>query len=279
MNRRKFLQSGIAIGAAGVCASPILAGQFTGRIRKSLKYSMIDVRLSLVQQFQLLKRADFDGVEISLRDGLSPQEVRAATDATEIAVHGVIHGAGDDCSASIDLCEQVGGSTVLVVAPELDNLSYADNFARSLAVVRKAIPLAEKQNVRLLIENVRASFLKTAEEMARFIDELESPAIGAYYDTGNTITWTKQTAQHWAHVLGHRIVKVDIKDRGHAEFGDPKLKSQTAVGTDGGEVHWANVRRELAAVNFSGWASAEVKGGDARRLSGVSKWMDQVLDL
>lgn len=284
MNRRKFLQCGTAFGAvgfgvAGACPSPVSGGQFTGKIRKSLKYSMINVRLPLVQQFQLLKRAGFDGVEISLRDRLSPKEVRAAIHTTKIEVHGVIHGADDDYSTSIDLCEQVGGHTVLVIARELKNLSYAENFARSLDIVRKAIPLAEKQNVRLLIENVRASFLKTAEEMARFIDELKSPAIGAYYDTGNTITWTKQTAEHWAHVLGRRIVKVDIKDRGHAVFGDSKLKSKTAVGTDGGEVHWANVRKELAAVNFSGWASAEVKGGDAHRLSGISEWMDQILSL
>ncbi|TWU60324.1 Xylose isomerase-like TIM barrel [Rubripirellula tenax] len=279
MNRRKFLECGIAIGAVGVCASPALGGQLTGRIRKSLKYSMIDERLPLVQQFQLLKRAQFDGVEISLRNGLSPKEVRAAIDATEIEVHGVIHGADDEYSASIDLCEQVGGNTILVIAQEFEELSYAENFARSLDIVRRAIPRAEKQNVRLLIENVRASFLKTAEEMARFIDELESPAVGAYFDTGNTITWTRQTAQHWANVLGHRIVKVDIKDRGHTKFGDPKLKSQAAIGTNGGEVHWANVRKELADVSFSGWASAEVKGGDAERLTGISKWMDQVLDL
>lgn len=279
MNRRKFLQCGIALGAVGVCCPPVTAGRFTGKIRKSLKYSMISERLPLLEQFQLLKRAGFEGVEISLRDGLSPKVVRAATDATEIEVHGVVHGADDDYSTSIDLCEQVGGSTVLVIAREIKTLSYAENFARSLDIVRKAIPIAEKQNVRLLIENVRVSFLKSAEEMARFIDELKSPAIGAYYDTGNTITWTKQTAEHWAHVLGRRIVKVDIKDRGHAEFGDPKLKSLTAVGTDGGEVHWANVREELSAVNFSGWASAEVKGGDAQRLSGISEWMDQVLDL
>jgi L-ribulose-5-phosphate 3-epimerase len=279
MNRRNFLQCGIAFGAAGVFPSPVSGGQFTGKIRKSLKYSMIGERLPLVQQFQLLKRAGFDGVEISLRDGLAHKEVRAAIDATGIEVHGVIHGADDDYSASIDLCKQVGGDTVLIIARELKNLGYAENLARSLDVVRKAIPHAEKQNVRLLVENVRVSFLKTAEGMARFIDELESPAIGAYYDTGNTITWTKQTAQHWAHVLGRRIVKMDIKDRGHAEFGDPKLKSQTAVGTDGGEVHWANVRKELAAVNFSGWASAEVKGGDAQRLAGISAWMDQVLKL
>ncbi|QDT02176.1 Xylose isomerase-like TIM barrel [Rubripirellula lacrimiformis] len=279
MHRRKFLQGGIALGTMAASAPPLLGGPFTGKIPKSLKYSMIGERLPLADQFQLLKQSGFDGVEISLRDGLAVKDILAAIDATQIDVHGVIHGYDDDHSASIDLCQQVGGNSVLIIAREIAKLSYADNFARSLEIARKAIPHAEKHNVRLLVENVRASFLKTAEEMARFIDELESPVVGAYYDTGNTITWTKQSAQHWAHVLGHRIGKLDIKDRGHAVFGNPKLKSKTAVGTDGGEVHWQKVRQELATVNFSGWASAEVAGGDAQRIAGISHWMDQVLDL
>ena len=46
---------------------------------------------------------------------------------------------------------------------------------------------AEKLGVRLLVENIRGSFLKKAEEMARF-DEFKSPAVGAYFDTGNAIS-------------------------------------------------------------------------------------------
>ncbi|QDT11115.1 sugar phosphate isomerase/epimerase family protein [Stieleria marina] len=279
IDRRSALRCGLALGALGTGASIAVGGQLTGKIRKSLKYSMIGERIPLLQQFKMLRRSGFDGVEISLRDGLVPKDVLAAVEATEIQVHGVINGANDDCSGSIELCQQVGGNTVLIIAREIKTLRYDDNFARALDVVRKAIPLAEKHDVRLLVENVRASFLKTAEEMARFIDELKSPVVGAYFDTGNTITWTKQSAEHWAHVLGPRTVKLDIKDRGHAVFGDPKLKSQMAVGTDGGEVHWQNVRKELAAVSFCGWASAEVKGGDEQRLTGIADWMDQVLHL
>jgi len=116
--------------------------------------------------------------------------------------------------------------------------------------------------------------------MARFIDHCDSPVVGSYFDVGNVITWTKQLPEHWVRVLGKRIGELHVKDRGHAEFGDPKLRSKTAVGTDGREVHWANVRKELARLNFSSWATAEIKGGgERRRLAGVAKWMDQVLGL
>ena len=114
--------------------------------------------------------------------------------------------------------------------------------------------------------------------MARFIDSFDSSAVGAYYDTGNTITWTRQSAEHWAHVLAQRIQKIDIKDRGHADFGDANLRSATAQGTDGGEVHWTNVRHELTVNNFQGWATAEVKGGDRKRLQDIATWMNSVLN-
>jgi len=166
---------------------------------------------------------------------------------------------------------------VLVLAREDPEKSWDENFRHWQEIVRRGIPAAEKHGVRLLIENVRATFLKTAEGMARFIDSFDTPVVGSYFDTGNTITWTEQPAEHWADVLGERIGKLDIKDRGHPEFGDEDLAVEGAVGTDGGEVNWKGVREELAEVNFDGWATAEVAGGDRERLAGIAEWMNQVL--
>tara|TARA_B100000963_G_C22022693_1_gene407729 strand:+ start:217 stop:462 length:246 start_codon:yes stop_codon:yes gene_type:complete len=49
--------------------------------------------------------------------------------------------------------------------------------------------------------------------MVRFIDELKSPMVGAYFDTGNGISWTEQSTEHFVCILGRRILKFDIKDR------------------------------------------------------------------
>jgi len=46
-----------------------------------------------------------------------------------------------------------------------------------------------------------------------------------------------------------------------------------------GEVDWAAVRRELIALNFTGWATAEVRGGDEARLTEVAANMDKALGL
>lgn len=43
-----------------------------------------------------------------------------------------------------------------------------------------------------------------------------------------------------------------------------------------GNIDWAEVREELANIRFSGWATAEVAGGDAQQLDLVSKQMDEV---
>lgn len=247
------------------------------RISIAVKLHMVQEKLSIGEKFQLLKDLGFDGVEVSIRDRNLVPEITRATHASDLPVHGVVNSSAPDISTAIRMASDIGADSVLIVAEQNANRYYDQNFGHWRNQLNAALPLAEKHNVRLLIENVRATFLKKAEEMARFLDSIDSPMKGAYFDTGNTITWTKQSAEHWARVLGQRISKIDVKDRGHANFGDPKLASATAIGTDGGEVHWKNVRAELKRVNFSGWATAEVRGGDRKRLQQIAEWMRVVL--
>ncbi len=277
MNRRTFLSASTAALASTLLPAPAPAGQFTGKIKKAVKLGMVTEKLPTTDKFKLLQDLGFDGVEVYTRARKETADYRKAIDATGFPVHGVVNSSNPDLADAIEMATDLGGASLLVVAEENPRLSYEQNFKHWQTIVRPALPLAEKRRVRLLIENVRATFLKTAEGMARFIDSFENPWIGSYFDTGNTITWTEQNAEHWAGVLGARIGKLDIKDRGHAEFGDKKLARPGAVGSDGGEVHWANVRRELAKIDYHGWATAEVRGGDRKRLAGIAKWMDGVL--
>jgi len=280
VNRRRVLMLGAAGGFAAFGSSPrSFAKDEKGQIKIAVKYSMIRESVSVQAKFETLKSAGFQGVEITIGQRHEAKEIIRAIDATGVVVHGVVHGSSDNYEEPLNLCNTVGGDAVLVVARLKPKLSYDENFKLAQGYLRKAIPRAEKLGVRLLVENVRDSFLKKAEEMARFIDELKSPAAGAYFDTGNAITWTDQTAEHWVRMLGHRIAKLDIKDRGHENFGDPKKRSPDAIGTDGGEVHWKNVRRELERIKFAGWATAETKGGDEIRLKGMARWMRGILRL
>lgn len=279
MDRREFLGIGVGACLASVPAAAAWSGPLAGGIKKAVTFRMIAEDLSVLDKFKLLGDVGFDGVEVHIADKLDRREVAQAIEATGIAVHGIMNSSKPDIRQSIELASYYGGTSVLVVAAEDSKQTYDENARHWRQLIRSAVPHAEKLQIRLLVENVRATFLKTAEGMARFIDQCDSPMVGWYFDVDNAITWTNQPPEHWARVLGKRVGKLHIKDRGHPEFGDPKLKSKTAVGTDGGEVDWANVRNELARLSFSGWATAELKGGDRQRLARIAKWMDQVLRL
>jgi hexulose-6-phosphate isomerase len=46
-----------------------------------------------------------------------------------------------------------------------------------------------------------------------------------------------------------------------------------------GDLDWADVRKALAEIQYTGWAAAEVDGGDLERLKEVSANMDRVFGL
>lgn len=89
--------------------------------------------------------------------------------------------------------------------------------------------------------------------MARFIDELASPSIGAYYDVGNVVafSWT----EHWIEILGPRIGLVHVKDfkrtRGLHSGGvfEDLLK---------GDIVWPAAIAALEKAGFDGYLTAEV---------------------
>jgi hexulose-6-phosphate isomerase len=86
-------------------------------------------------------------------------------------------------------------------------------------------------------------------------------------------------AEHWVEVLGKRIGKLDIKEYSL----DVAMKQGMAKGFDTplgeGSINWAGVRKELEKLSFTGWAAAEMKGGDWAYLTDVAKRMDRVLGL
>lgn len=245
-----------------------------------MKFHMIDEpALSVTEKFELLREVGLDGVEFKFDEKVSLPEIEEAREKTGLPVHGIVNAARTEILPAIDMAHRLGGNSVLVLAGENSDLSFSENAKVWKEHIRRALPEAEKRGIRLCIENVRATFLKTAEAMVEFVDSFGSPNVRSYFDLGNTITWTEQSAEYWAEVLGDRIYKLDIKDRGHPEFGDERLKRAGTQGTNGGEVHWEKVRSNLREIDFSGWATAEVRGGNRERLAGIANWMRDVLEL
>ncbi len=88
-----------------------------------------------------------------------------------------------------------------------------------------------------------------------------------YYDIGNH--WKYGQPGDWIRAFGRRVVKVDIKG-----FSRPKSEF---VDIGEGDLPWGQVREALAEIGFTGWSTAEVKGGDVDRLTTVCDQMRKAL--
>ncbi len=286
MKRRECL-SALGVVAATVAGSPTetaAAGQFSGKIRKAIKYQMIggrDQSLSVEDKFRLVKDIGFDGIEVRSEAKADAEESLAAYEraqrSTGLPIHGIIHSSNPDLRLAIDQAKRLGGTSVLHVVRYNKNISYLQNYRETLDIIRRASDHAAKRDVMILVENVWASYLIEPMGMARFLDQVGSPMAGAYFDIGNVVRWG--WPEHWIEVLGKRIKKLDVKEYDL----DIAMTRGMRRGFDGalgaGSIDWAKVRQQLAQIDFQGWATAEVPGGDRDRLADIANQMDQVLDL
>jgi hexulose-6-phosphate isomerase len=286
IDRRCFIQtSGRFLAAAAAPAllarpSVALAQQSGPRYKKAVGWGMIEGDLSVEDKLKLVKDVGFEGVEVSAglgkKNGLEPKDLARASEKIGVAVHGLV-GSAPDLTSAIDEAAVYGTTSVLHVARPNPKGSFMENYKSTQELIRKAIPNAEKRRIHILIENVWNTFLIEPLTMARYIDELDSPFVKAYFDIGNVVRWG--LPQHWIEVLGKRIVKIHIKEYDL----NVAMKEGMSKGFDcpigKGSIEWDRVREELKKIDYRGWATAEVNGGDRKRLAEISEQMDQVLEL
>ncbi len=280
MNRRHFLYLSAAAAAA---SAPVLpgsasAGELTGRIHKSLKWSMVaDRTASMGETFKKIKACGFEGIEPNFGEVKDAAEWKAASRDSGLAIDCVVSPSVRGIEAAVDLCKDLGGDSILVVAPYDHARSFADNYQQSLTALKAAAPHAEKQKIKILVENVWATFLISALDMAKFVDDVGSPAVGVHYDVGNVVRWG--VSEHWIEVLGKRIGKLDIKEYSLPLAMKEGMSKGFGVPLGEGSINWAKVRAELKKLDFTGWAAAEVGGGTWDHLTDIAKRMDKVLGL
>ena len=173
-------------------------------------------------------------------------------------------------------CASYGGTTALLVPAVVNGeVGYDEAWERSSAEIRKVLPLAEELGVQIALENVWNGFLLSPLEAARYVDQFESEAIGWYFDVGNVVNfgWPEQ----WIRILGPRILKLDIKEFSRKKRNDEGLWKGFGVKIGDGDCDWPAVRAALAEIGYTGWATAEVGGGDEERLRDIKARMDEVL--
>jgi L-ribulose-5-phosphate 3-epimerase len=280
MKRRNFLLTSCALAVAST-ANTVTAAENTGKIKKAVKYHMVTGKLSVKDKFRLVKDLGFDGIETRVALGEKNRALvesyLEASQKTGLPIHGVIHSSNPTLKEAINQANYLGANSVLHVVPYDQKLGYFENYEKTQQTIRAATSQAEEQQVMILLENVWATFLIDPIAMGRYIDEIDSPMVGAYFDVGNVVRWG--WPPHWIEVLGARIKKLDIKEYDLKIAMNEGMRNGFRQPLGSGSIDWKKVRQELAGIKYNGWATAEVKGGDRSRLTEIASQMNDVLQL
>jgi L-ribulose-5-phosphate 3-epimerase len=253
---------------------------------KSVTLRMFPETMPTLRRLDLARDAGFAGVEVNLEPwqeySLDTAEselvkLRQAVEARGLRVSAVYDreqwhfpmtsqnpATRERCQTIIErlarTAQTLGTDAVLVMPGAVDNsalapqpelVPYAQAYQNAQGVLRRVAKTAgERYRVHLVAENCPNKFLVSPLEFACFLDEVDSPWVGACFDTGNA-QWYG-FPEHWIPVLGHRMRRVHLKDNrvvGGSVVATPLLA---------GDVNWPAVRQALEAVPYDGWITAEI---------------------
>ena len=286
MDRRTFLQT-IAAGVVATSARPIAETA----PRKAVLISMLPKELSYAERFRVARDAGFDAIEMQtvVRED-EAAEVRDAAKRTRLRIHSVMNmdhwrfplSSSDPAVVSRSVAGMDtslrnaalwGADAVLLVPAVVDQTtSYRDAWTRSQQVIReRLLPLARELKVIVAVEEVWNKFLLSPLEFARYVDELDSPWLKAYFDVGNVVFYGYP--QDWIRSLGARIAKVHLKDF-HLDRPNGRF-AWTNLGD--GDIDWLDVRRAFDEVGYRGYFTTEVTGGDTEYLKDLAARVDRFL--
>ena len=286
MDRRTFLQT-IAAGVVATSARPIAETA----PRKAVLISMLPKELSYAERFRVARDAGFDAIEMQtvVRED-EAAEARDAAKRTGLRIHSVMNmdhwrfplSSSDPAVVSRSVAGMDtslrnaalwGADAVLLVPAVVDQTtSYHDAWTRSQQVIReRLLPLARELKVIVAVEEVWNKFLLSPLEFARYVDELDSPWLKAYFDVGNVVFYGYP--QDWIRSLGARIAKVHLKDF-HLDRPNGRF-AWTNLGD--GDIDWLDVRRAFDEVGYRGYFTTEVTGGDTEYLKDLAARVDRFL--
>jgi hexulose-6-phosphate isomerase len=264
--------------------------------------------LDVFEALKLAKEHRFDALELGIfEQGALPldvteqrcKEIKAEAERLGIALPSVASGlywsrslgdndlqnrikAREDLEAMIKIASWLGAKTLLTIPGSVDVFFLPERapqpceevWADATEGLKMVLPIAEEHKVRLGIENVWNRFLLSPHEMASFIDQFQSPWIGAYVDVANLLPFGY--AEDWLRTLGKRVFGVHFKD-----FRRAVGTAEGFVDLLEGDVNWPEVMRALAEIGYEGPVAAEMIPGYKHhpmvRVANASNAMDAIL--
>lgn len=310
LSRRHFLAASATAAAAlsfpighaaEAARSKIVTPPEGRKILLSCKLGMIarernGQKLTAAQRLSMAGEAGFDGVDFDQAGEYTVEQARAAVQESGVFAHNAINHAhwdkrltsakAEDRDAgrkNLEHCLRVshaiGGSGVLLVIGRGDDAPIESAEDRAREEIRKALPLAAALGQQVLVENVWNKMMydhdappeQSPDKFIKFVDSFNSPWVGMYYDIGNH--WKYGQPGEWIRAFGRRCVKLDVK-------GYSRAKQDWAdITGPNDDLPWKDVQKALAEINFSGWATAEVGGGDVKRLTVVREQMQRAFGM
>ncbi len=254
-------------------------------MKKSISIWSFPSDMKIIDCMKIAKDAGFEGIELALNEtgemGLNSSEeevLKYKNAASQIGIKISSLATGLYCSYPLtsnnkDTREKaknivkkqlnnaaiLGVDTILVIPgavgvdfiPGFEVVDYDIAYNRSLEEIKELAYYAESKKVSIGLENVWNKFLLSPLEMRDFIDKINSPFVGAYFDVGNVIY--SGYPEHWIKILGNRIKKVHFKDYRRDVgnlFGFVDLLS--------GDVNYPAVVKELQNIGYDSFVTAEM---------------------
>ena len=302
MNRRSFLKvtSGAAAAVAFSSVSPAAPKR---NLRKAIMYSTIGFKGTPLEKFRAMKEAGFEGVEPM--GAMDREEVVAALKETGLQaasvcdhIHWVKPLSAPDAATrklgfdglihSLQDAHAYGAKSVLLVPGVVagngrEGSTYQECWDRSIAEIKKAIPVARDLGVKISIENVGNNFITQPEQAVQYLDALNSEWVGWHFDIGN-VGRNYGPAERWIQVLGSRIVRIHVKD---FKAAPPSADPTSKAGRDrpkllDGDTNWPAVMAALDKVGYSGWGISEQPGPQAATVEAardLAQRMDKIFAL
>lgn len=281
-------------GANGT--SSVSAQQDSAKVslKKALVFGMIRDKVSLTDKFKIAREAGFDGIELNSPTDFPLSDILQAKKSAGLELPSVINKDHwskplsdpdqqirqqciDSVIKSMHEVKELGGDTVLVVPGVVnEKVSYEQAYITSQSAIRELIPYAEKTGVQIALENVWNNFILSPVEAKRFIDEINHPLVGWYFDIGNVLRYG--WPEHWIHTLKSRIMRLHIKEFSRENMNSKGLREGFKVELLEGDNNWPVVMKAVRNIGHTGgWLTAEVPGGDLMHLKKIAARMDKII--
>ena len=253
-------------------------------MKKSLNAWSVESTLDMEQTFRAVAEAGFDGIELNVDRPGAPHGLSMQTTKEDYAfirdliqkyalpvvsistsLSGGMSGIPEKheqyrqlLRKQLEAAQELGASGILTVPGGMNTgISLATARRISIDFYQQMKQEIEASGIFVGLENVWNGFFLSPYDMTSMLEQIDSSAIGAYFDAGNMIAFS--TSEYWVEVLGKWIGCVHVKD--YLRNGDINSGGKWTDITHG-SANWQAIIPALRNTGFDGYLTGEVFKSD-----------------